>query len=125
MRERRCRGCWALPCLNLSICKPEAMAPLRPTPKPRPRTRVPRVRASSTGAPRRSGPAQPFRGTRTLSHSQVEQARELLADQTIMIVPSANPDGRARNSRGNSRGTDINRDHLTLATEEARAFASS
>lgn len=47
----------------------------------------------------------------------------VLRDQTIIVVPSANPDGRASNSRANSRGIDINRDHLTLVTEEARTFA--
>jgi hypothetical protein len=58
-----------------------------------------------------------------LAYGNTDQATAVLAEQTLLIVPSANPDGRAANSRANSNGIDINRDHLTLVTEEASAFA--
>ncbi len=49
---------------------------------------------------------------------------EQMSSQTILFVPSANPDGRESNIRENLDGSDINRDHLNLETPEGQAMAS-
>ena len=45
-----------------------------------------------------------------------------LAAQLTLFIPTANPDGRAANSRTNAGGSDLNRQHLQVDQPEVRAI---
>lgn len=64
-----------------------------------------------------------LRYVRDLALATDKTTTKLLKKSAVLILPTANPDGRAANTRANSEGVDINRDHLLLQTVEAQTIA--
>lgn len=65
-----------------------------------------------------------LRQIRTLALSDDPAILEHLATTSVFFIPTANPDGRAANTRQNAQGIDINRDHLDPLTPEAQVIGS-
>ena len=61
---------------------------------------------------------------RELAFADDPRTLDLLRNMTVLIVPTINGDGRAANTRGNSTGQDLNRDHSLLRQPETFALAA-
>ena len=61
---------------------------------------------------------------RELAFSDDPRTLDLLSNMNVLIVPAINGDGRAANTRGNSTGQDLNRDHSLLRQPETFALSA-
>ena len=51
---------------------------------------------------------------------RTRRSSTMLSKMTVLIMPSINPDGRAHNTRGNTTGQDLNRDHALIEQAETK-----
>ena len=61
---------------------------------------------------------------RQLAFTEDPAILAMLSKMTVLLVPSINADGRAHNTRGNTTGQDLNRDHALIEQKETKAFAA-
>ena len=61
---------------------------------------------------------------RLISYLWRTRAKDFPQNVCIAILPNANPDGSHKNTRRTADGIDMNRDHVTLNSEENRAIHS-
>jgi predicted deacylase len=71
-----------------------------------------------------SGRESCFTMARQLAFTEDPAILAMLSKMTVLMVPSINADGRAANTRGNSTGQDLNRDHALIEQLETKAFAA-
>lgn len=64
-----------------------------------------------------------LQSARNLAFSTDEATTAMLGRTSIAFLATANPEGTAAGTRANGSGTDINRDHASLNSAEARAIA--
>ena len=70
-----------------------------------------------------SGRESCFTQARQLVFSTDPAIIDILSRMTILMVPSINADGRAANTRGNTTGQDLNRDHALIEQNETKGYA--
>jgi len=63
-----------------------------------------------------------LKALRDFAFTRDRRVLEVLSRWTVLFVPTANPDGRELNTRENTSGVDINRDHLNLKSREGAAI---
>jgi predicted deacylase len=70
-----------------------------------------------------SGRESCFTMARQLVFTEDPAILAILSKITVLMVPSINADGRAHNTRGNTTGQDLNRDHALIEQNETKGFA--
>ncbi|MDA0164326.1 M14 family zinc carboxypeptidase [Solirubrobacter ginsenosidimutans] len=70
-----------------------------------------------------SGRESCFTMARQLTSTEDPAILAMLTKMVVLMVPSINADGRAHNTRGNTTGQDLNRDHALITQNETKGFA--